>query len=65
MNQRLLLVLLSCLVPLAALGATVFLNAPVVPTVLVALASLAPIGYRLLSAPPGRGPSQGPGVRRR
>jgi hypothetical protein len=43
-----LCILLCCIIPLAALAATVFLNMPVVPTALIALALLIPLGYRLL-----------------
>ncbi len=44
-----LLVTLCCLVPLSALGATLFLNTPILPTVLVALVVLVPLAERLLT----------------
>ncbi len=48
MPYRGLVVAISCLLPLAALAATLFFNMPVMPTVLVALLLLAPAGYLLL-----------------
>ena len=47
-HDRAWLLILCCLLPLAALAATIFLNTPVWPTEVVALLTLAPLGYRLL-----------------
>ncbi len=52
MQEQRLLILLSCLVPLAALAATVVLDTPVLPTVLVALLALLPLAYGLLRTHP-------------
>ncbi len=46
---RIVLVVLCCLVPLAALASCVFLNTPTGWTGIVALAILLPIGLKLLS----------------
>jgi hypothetical protein len=48
MQKHRLVLILCCLVPLAALTATVAFNTPAMPTVLVALAVLAPLSYYLL-----------------
>jgi hypothetical protein len=48
MQKHRLVLILCCLVPLVALTATVLFNTPVLPTVLVALAALAPLSYFLL-----------------
>ncbi len=48
-SAHLILVILCCLVPLAALGATLFLNTPVAITALAALLVLIPLAQRLLT----------------
>jgi hypothetical protein len=48
MQKHRLVLILCCLVPLAALAATVVFDTPALPTVLVALAALAPLSYYLL-----------------
>jgi uncharacterized membrane protein YfcA len=44
-----LLIFLCCLVPLAALGATLFLHTPSALTGTIAILVLLPIAYRLLA----------------
>ncbi len=46
---HLILLILCCLVPLAALAATLFLNTPVALTALIALLVLVPLAQRLLT----------------
>ncbi len=46
---RILWIVLCCLVPPAALAATLFLNTPVLPTALCALVLLIPLAYRVLA----------------
>jgi uncharacterized membrane protein YfcA len=48
-SGRSLLIFLCCLVPLAALGATLFLHTPGALTGTIALLVLLPIAYRLLA----------------
>ena len=48
--SRTLLIIGCCLVPLAAMGATLFLGTPIVPTALVAFILLAPLAQLLLAA---------------
>jgi hypothetical protein len=57
MREYPILVLVCCLVPLAALAATVLFGTPTLPTVLIALVALALPAHRLLTTsaapPPG------------
>ena len=46
--NRILLIVLCCLLPLGALVAALYLNTPLLPTTLLALALLVPLGYQLL-----------------
>ena len=48
-SGRSLLIFLCCLVPLAALGATLFLHTPTALTGAIALLVLVPIAYQLLT----------------
>ncbi len=50
-SGRGLLIFLCCLVPLAALGATLFLHTPSFLTATVALLVLLPIAHQLLAEP--------------
>ncbi len=49
LSHRLVWIVLCCLVPFLALGATLFLNTPIMPTALVALLMLIPLAARLLA----------------
>lgn len=49
-NQHIVLLLLCCLLPMAALGVALFLNVPPALTALVALLLLIPLARRLLEA---------------